>query len=864
MSKYFVSSHRGEIQDLREKLNSSKDDVRTEAVKRIVAAMTEGKDVSMLFIDVLKCMQTNKLELKKLVYLYLMNYSRSQPERAILVVNSFVKDSSDPNPLIRALAIRTMGCIRVQNVFEYFIEPLGKCLKDRDPYVRKTAVLCVLKLYCMDPINIEQHGFLNTLRDMLLDDNQMVVSNVIAALHEIGNNGGKEWIIEEKMVRPLLSALDGSNEWGQVYIMDAIATYIPKESKEAENICERVINKLTHNNPSVVMAAAKIVLKHLEVISPQIANIYCKRLSAPLVSIVLSNSSKHDYEIQYITLRCINLIIQKYPHLFSNQLRTFYCSYDEPIYIKIEKLEIMLMLVNESNVMDILVELKEYALSADIEFVRKSVQAFGKCALKLEKVADRCVKQLVELIELGQNYIVQEACIVMKDLFRKYPQKYLPVIAKLCDNLNTLDDPNAKAAMIWIIGEYNQLITNSFDLLNEFMNSFADEPLNVQLALLTASVKLFIQQPDSQDLVQKALSEASNSASFDIRDRAHIYWRILFDHPQQTHDIMLKERDVITFQTQQLHPQILNSLISELGELSAVYQKVPASFVVKLKKIGVSAKLDEEEGGSEMSDLLCFDGGSSNLIGTASKNVLDFDEDTSKRNDSMKDIFSIGKQTVPINRLVALPKTPTDMKVDASLIYEGGSLFLQLEITNNSPLTMTNFQMQFNKNVFGLVPGQLNIDAIPPNKRWGALLPVGLIPPEITTPVSSRLEVAIANSTQQIYFYVLEMPIGLLMKEQSQVDIANCANLWNSLPNTMSKEYKGSGLELKLQKLSTFILVATKKANDKELLMYTIKFLNDIDVMVEITSTSKGYKILAKCIDKQYLSFIFKFFDGLF
>ncbi|KAL7715828.1 Clathrin/coatomer adaptor adaptin-like N-terminal domain-containing protein [Entamoeba marina] len=129
MSKYFVSSHRGEIQALRKSLNSSKDDVRTEAVKRIVAAMTEGKDVSMLFIDVLKCMQTNKLELKKLVYLYLMNYSRSQPERAILVVNSFVKDSYDPNPLIRALAVRTMGCIRVQTVFEYFLEPLGHCLK---------------------------------------------------------------------------------------------------------------------------------------------------------------------------------------------------------------------------------------------------------------------------------------------------------------------------------------------------------------------------------------------------------------------------------------------------------------------------------------------------------------------------------------------------------------------------------------------------------------------------------------------------------------------------------------------------------------------------------------------------------------
>ncbi|ELP94918.1 AP-2 complex subunit beta-1, putative [Entamoeba invadens IP1] len=862
MSKYFVSSHRGEIQDLREKLNSSKDDVRTEAVKRIVAAMTEGKDVSMLFIDVLKCMQTNKLELKKLVYLYLMNYSRSQPERAILVVNSFVKDSTDTNPLIRALAIRTMGCIRVQTVFEYFLEPLTKCLKDSDPYVRKTAVLCVLKLYCMNPQLIEQRGFVETIKGMLLDDNQMVVSNVIAVLHEIGTSEGKEWIIDDKMVRPLLSALDGSNEWGQIYIMDALATYGPTDPKEAENICERVANKMTHNNPAVVMAAVKIVLRHLEVVSPQIAEMYCKRLAPPLVSIVLSNSSKHDYEIQYITLRCINLIVQKYPHLFSVQLRTFYCSYDEPIYIKLEKLEIMLMLVNETNVMDILVELKEYALSADIEFVRKAVQAFGRCALKLDKVADRCVKQLVELIELGQNYIVQEACIVMKDLFRKYPQKYLPVIAKLCDNLNTLDDPNAKAAMIWIIGEYNKLITNSSELLYDFMNTFADEPLNVQLALLTAAVKFFITNPEAQDLVQKALTEASNSQSFDLRDRAHIYWRILFNHPEEAKKIINEDRVVISSQTQYLHSTVLTHLMSHLGELSVVYQKVPAAFVVKLKKIGVSLKLDEEESGSEMSDLLCFDGGSSNLIGTTSKNVLDFDED-SGRKDGMSDVFAVGKEKIQLNRLTALPKTPTDMKVNASLIMEGGSLFLQMEINNNSPLTITNFQMQFNKNAFGLVPGQLNIDAIPPTKRWGALIPIGFITPEADCPVTNRLEVAIANSTQQIYFYILEMPVNLMFKELGKVDVGNCAKLWNSLPNTVTKEFKGTGVEDKLKKTQNMFLVANKKEKDGERLMYTFKFLNDLDVMLEVTTTSKGFKAVIKCVDKKYLPLVVRFLETL-
>lgn len=53
--------------------------------------MTVGKDVSMLFPDVVNCMQTEDLELKKLVYLYLINYAKTQPDLAIMAVNTFVK-----------------------------------------------------------------------------------------------------------------------------------------------------------------------------------------------------------------------------------------------------------------------------------------------------------------------------------------------------------------------------------------------------------------------------------------------------------------------------------------------------------------------------------------------------------------------------------------------------------------------------------------------------------------------------------------------------------------------------------------------------------------------------------------------------
>lgn len=89
-----------------------------------------------------------------------------------------LQDCEDPNPLIRALAVRTMGCIRVDKITEYLCEPLRKCLKDEDPYVRKTAAVCVAKLHDINAQMVEDQGFLDSLRDLIADSNPMVGATV--------------------------------------------------------------------------------------------------------------------------------------------------------------------------------------------------------------------------------------------------------------------------------------------------------------------------------------------------------------------------------------------------------------------------------------------------------------------------------------------------------------------------------------------------------------------------------------------------------------------------------------------------------------------------------------------------------------
>lgn len=48
--------------------------------------------------------------------------------------------------------------------------------------------------------------------------------------------------------------------WGQVFILDAVADYIPKDEREAQSICERVTPRLAHANSAVVLSAIKVLI----------------------------------------------------------------------------------------------------------------------------------------------------------------------------------------------------------------------------------------------------------------------------------------------------------------------------------------------------------------------------------------------------------------------------------------------------------------------------------------------------------------------------------------------------------------------------------------------------------------------------
>lgn len=107
-----------------------------------------------------------------------------------------------------------MSYIPIPAVTEAMTDQLRHCLKDKDPYVRKTAAICVAKLYATDPRKAERGGFVEMLRDLLVDPNATVVSNAVAALSEIGDkHDGVTFKLNFHVANKLLTALGESSEY---------------------------------------------------------------------------------------------------------------------------------------------------------------------------------------------------------------------------------------------------------------------------------------------------------------------------------------------------------------------------------------------------------------------------------------------------------------------------------------------------------------------------------------------------------------------------------------------------------------------------------------------------------------------------
>lgn len=857
-----TGGRKGELFELRQGLNASNVKDRKNALKRVVASMSLGRDMSSLFPDVVKN-TTGDLSMKKLVYLYIINYAHANADLSILIVNTFLKDANDFNPLIRALAIRTMALVPLENITEYLCDPLHAALKDKDPYVRKTAAVCVAKLYDTNPNLAANEGFVAELQELLSDSNPMTVANAVAALAEIANASHSPDLLplNPQTVSAFLSALSECTEWGQVFILDAIAEYAPVDPSEADQMVERIIPRLQHINPAVVLAAVRVlvrVMPNLDVDEKR--TFLVKKMSAPLVTMLSA-----EPELQFVALRNISLLIRSYPQLISGNVRLLFTSYADPLYVKREKLDILVCIADDANSVTILTELKEYAGEVDVSFSQKAVDSITRIALRVPSTADRIVSILSDLLKRKVQHLIEQITIAVKDITRAYPRRFLEIVLQLCQCVEEVDDPNAKVALIWIIGEHADILPSAVEMLELVATTIEEENVNVQLQMLTACVKaLLLRGVEAQVLAERVIRYATEeSENIDVRDRGFIYSRIVGMGTDVARKIVLCEKPPV-FDTQPPMPEELHQeLLSALASVAAVYHK-PCKLFEGSKKsspIGMSfgeaaaeedlLGLDEDDDdantGAATSTVANADGAGTTMKPMGTSLLDDILGETQAAvpalpappsvpgraaNDFLSDLgldsLTISNGSGPANGSASTRNVVSGsmvhllsaerghgLSISGSIIRdESGATALEFDLSNESESPMSGFAIQLNKNAFGLRPAVPMSMAQPISPGSSSRVTVPLTDgDEADLSKGFMLQTAIKFSPGGVVYFAIDITdsvCSILKRTNGPLTKPVYLETWRNIPD--DSEVKGS-LEIASDALESMEWISKKLAS---------------------------------------------------
>lgn len=170
-----------------------------------------------------------------------------------------------------------------------------------------------------------------------------------------------------------MSKLD---QWGQAEVLNFLLRYQPRSEEELFDILNLLDSFLKSSSPGVVMGATKLFLI-LAKKFPHVQTDVLMQVKGPL----LAACSSESRELCFAALCHVRQILRSLPGHFSGHYKKFFCSYSEPHYIRLQKVEVLCELVNDENVQQVLEELRGYCTDVSADFAQAAIFAIGGCLL---------------------------------------------------------------------------------------------------------------------------------------------------------------------------------------------------------------------------------------------------------------------------------------------------------------------------------------------------------------------------------------------------------------------------------------------------------------------------------------------------
>ncbi|KAK7033043.1 AP complex subunit beta [Favolaschia claudopus] len=527
--------------NIRNQLDSSSDREKLDAMKRLVALISKGRNVSEYFAQVVKNVASQNLEIRKLVYIYLLRYAEHEPDLALLSINTFQKDLTDHNPLIRAMALRVLSGIKVPMIGSIVVLAIKKCAADMSPYVRKAAAFAIPKCYELDSSHLP--ALIEIISSLLRDRSPLSIGSVAVAFEAVCPT---RLDMLHQQYRRLCRILVDVDEWGQIDLLNLLLRYartmLPRPTEdEIDNDVKFLLTSaeplFQSRNPAVVLAAARVFYYT----GPPS---YHSRLVQPLLRLL--HTSK---EVERVVIAYVHALSHSNPSLFSPFYHQFLIRTDDFRQVKQDKIKVLLLLANFETHQAILREFIDCADDPDDQVVSEVIRAIGRCAHSIPECTQQCLTALITMIKSQRDAVVSSAVMVLKYLVQSQltaassssfasvaataQQSPLKIIEQLARRIDDIRHAQARACVLWLVGQYSAsneptkgpegVVEWAPDILRKAAKSFSAESPLAKLQIITLAAKLLVLCPSDRKLSLISgyvFSLAKFDLNYDVRDRA--------------------------------------------------------------------------------------------------------------------------------------------------------------------------------------------------------------------------------------------------------------------------------------------------------------------------------------------------------
>ncbi|KAL8799980.1 MAG: hypothetical protein Q9200_007390, partial [Gallowayella weberi] len=478
--------------------------------------MYRSKECLPYFSSVVKNVASPNIEIKKLVYIFLLHYAESEPDLALLSINTIQKSLTDQNPQVRAMALRVMSGIRVPVISQIVSLAIKRGCGDMSPYVRKAAAFAIPKCYKLDPNTMPQ--LLDYLTTLLGDKQYYVAGSAVTAFLDICP---ERVDLIHKHYRSLVRKLLDMDEWSQLATLRLMSIYarrcLPRRTAKTKN------NKTKGFYDDDVGDGEDSAGEEIQVLDPDLElflkacrSLLHSRNSAVIVSVArcfldLGTSEyidsaigplvallRNSQDIQQVALYNIVDVCLARPERFVRYANHFLVHATDSFDVARLKFEVWTLIYphSEPHIRDmILCELEHFTRALNPQIVQESVRAIGRCAQCDSNASARCLKLLLEQVSSLDGNLAAESLTVIRHLIQQDPQSHIKTVIRLAKNLDTTPNPEARATIIWLVGEFASIGDENNiapDVLRILAKGFAgeSEPAKLQIVLLAAKVYL--------------------------------------------------------------------------------------------------------------------------------------------------------------------------------------------------------------------------------------------------------------------------------------------------------------------------------------------------------------------------------------